>query len=384
MEASYFLKIIRKYREGRASTEEINFVETYYRLFEMDSSTEMDLSLDELEERLDLLLKDKILKNIRPKDNNHLVKRRLIISLSAAAAIVIFAFGLFALLKENKQNKIVHTSQKGEKILPGSNKASLTLADGSVLDLSHLKKGNIASQANIKVKNLGNGQISYIDSGNNINKEEIYNVITTPMGGTYKLTLSDGSRVWLNAGSSLRYPVAFLGNHRQVELKGEAYFEVIHHSKRPFRVKVGDMTLVDLGTHFNIKAYNNEPCIQTTLLEGAVKLMYGQQTARLRPGQQATLESKKSRFVITEVDTTVAVAWKNGLFRFHHTSIEGIMQELERWYDVQVTYKGGDLRNMSFSGVMSRYSDVEQVLKRISLTGAVNFKIEGRQIIVTQ
>ena len=208
-----------------------------------------------------------------------------------------------------------------------------------------------------------------------------FNTITTPRGGQYQVVLPDGSMVLLNAGSSLTYPTLFTGAERKVELTGEAYFEVAHNPAMPFRVCSKGQVVEVLGTHFNINAYDDEPGIKTTLLQGKVKVTatVKKQTLILQPGEQAFLGI--SAFNEHDVDVDQAVAWKNGLFMFDGDDIQQVMRSISRWYDVDVTYKGAAPADL-FSGSVSKFSNVSEVLNTLQATGKVHFSIEGKNINV--
>jgi ferric-dicitrate binding protein FerR (iron transport regulator) len=207
------------------------------------------------------------------------------------------------------------------------------------------------------------------------------------MAGTYQLTLSDGSKVWLNAATSMRYPENFAGNERKVELLyGEAYFEVAHDAKMPFKVMGAGQTIEDIGTQFNINAYENESDIKTTLLEGGIKVYNNNGSAILTPGQQAKVKNGMPRskiIVISAANTEEAVAWKNGYFRFNNEKIGSIMRQLSRWYNIDVSYEG-KITDEGFYGRISRYKNISDVLKMLEDTRSVHFKVEGRRVTVIQ
>jgi ferric-dicitrate binding protein FerR (iron transport regulator) len=266
-------------------------------------------------------------------------------------------------------------------VLPGGNRALLTLANGSSIVLDSAADGILAQQGNTRIKKLNGGQIVYSVPG--MKPEAVfYNVLTTPRGGQYRLALPDGSQVWLNAASSIRYPTAFTGRERRVEITGEAYFEIAKNPQMPFYVKVNDMQVEVLGTHFNVMAYANEDAVRTTLLEGSVKVNRGSSTVFLKPGQQSALGEKGAVSVIDGADTEEAVAWKNGLFEFDNVSIETVLRQISRWYDVDVQYEGNTMPS-HFGGQISRYSNLSQVLKILELSG-IHFRIEGKRLIVLQ
>ncbi|MGY0036944.1 FecR family protein [Pedobacter sp. NJ-S-72] len=209
----------------------------------------------------------------------------------------------------------------------------------------------------------------------------------TPKGGQYQLVLPDGTKVWLNAASSLRYPVAFQGNERKVELTGEAYFEVAKDKTRPFEVYSNNQVVQVLGTHFNINAYSNEPFVSTTLLEGSVKVTNSLTNAQkiIRPGQQSLISKDgQAGIEVKNMDLDEAVAWKNGYFMFNEEELESILKKVSRWYNVDVQYEQEELKHQLFSGTLSKYSNVSQVLKKLEMLQSIHFKIEGRKIIVTK
>jgi transmembrane sensor len=297
----------------------------------------------------------------------------------AAAAILlfgVFTFYKLGLSKNDIKQQVAKTNS--EDIAPGSNKAVLTLADGSQIVLDSAANGNLTKQGNTTIIKL-DGKLAYSASGNN--GEVLYNTISTPKGGMYQIVLSDGSKVWLNASSSLRFPTAFTGKQRNVELSGEAYFEIEKNALMPFNVAVSEMNVQVLGTHFNVMAYNEESEIKTTLLEGAVKVTKGSAVALLKPGKQASLDNSGA-IKITDAEIEKDLAWKNGMFFFENTGIKTIMQQLNRWYDADISYQG-NVTNRRFTGQISRYINLSGVLKMLELTGDIPFKIEGKKILVT-
>ena len=266
------------------------------------------------------------------------------------------------------------------RLAPGRSQALLTLADGRTVLLDQVSQGLLARQGASQVQKTADGQLRYAAGALAAGQPLLYNTVATPRGGQYQLTLPDGSQVWLNAASSLHFPVAFAGAERRVELTGEAYFEVAKDAKHPFKVAARGAEITVLGTHFDVQAYSDEPALATTLLEGAVRLGQGTQQALLRPGQQARCWATGT-IQVREVDVQHAVAWKNGYFVFNDEPIEAIMRQVARWYDVDVQYQG-TLTNKDFNGKISRYKDAADVLRVLELTGAVHFTTEGRRITV--
>lgn len=295
---------------------------------------------------------------------------------AAAVIAVIAGSWWFYTQQPAVQQKDIAVAPKTNQIIPGGNKAVLTLADGSQVILDSAGNGAIATQGNVKIIKLADGKLSYSKEG--ATNEVVYNTISTPKGGKYDITLSDGSKVWLNAASSLTYPNAFVGNERKVTLRGEGYFEVAHNAAKPFHVMVNDIDVAVLGTHFNINSYEGEPALRTTLLEGKVVVKKGTQQATLKPGQQAEITNNIN--INNDVDIEEVIAWKNGVFVFNNTNIETILRQVARWYDVDVVYE--NKTNETFSGVIPRSENISKLLKILEATGKVDFKINGKQIIV--
>jgi transmembrane sensor len=264
-------------------------------------------------------------------------------------------------------------------IPPGTDGAVLTLADGRRIVLDSVQNGELPVQGNTSILKQG-GRLAYMEHGH-AGEKILYNTMTIPRGKQYQLILPDGSHVWLNAASSIRYPAAFAGKERKVEMTGEAYFEVAKNAVKPFRVKIGEAEVEVLGTHFNIMAYDEEATVKTTLLEGAVKVTRAHASGMLRPGQEAQLNKNGEGItVIDDAPLSEAVAWKNGMFFFNQASLQTVMRQIARWYDVEIVYEG-DIPPMEFGGKISRNSNVSEVLKILELS-KVHFRIEGKKIIV--
>ena len=310
---------------------------------------------------------------------------------AAAAILLLFSTGAyFIFFNSKKQKQIAKTNIVAPQndVAPGGNKAVLTLGDDSKIILDNAKDGTLAKQGNTNISKLDDGRIAY-SLLNEKPTHLIYNTITTPRGGQYQLTLSDGSKVWLNAASSIRFPTTFIGNERKVEITGEAYFEVAPSispeggGKRPFIVNVAGKEEVEvLGTHFNINSYSDETSINTTLLEGKVKVtsLGTNHSSLIAPGQQAQLNPDGKITLNNEVNTDEIIAWKNGQFNFNSADIGNIMRQVSRWYDVDIIYEG-QISKETFSGIVNRNSNVSQVLK-IMEEGGMKFKIDGNKITV--
>jgi len=307
--------------------------------------------------------------------------RSLGYKLLAAVIILLIMFeGFYTYLKPaNKiNNEVAKIRHFQNAIMPGSNKAILTLQDGSKIVLNDAKDGTLAQQGNAKIIKLATGQLVYDKTGTAPAKV-LYNTMSTPRGGQYKLTLPDGTEVWLNAASSITYPTAFVGNERNVSITGEAYFEVAKDKSKPFRVRSGNQAIEVLGTHFNVMAYPDEDAIKTTLLEGSVKITENNEVQILKPGEQAVVD-KNGGLKISVADVDDALAWKNGYFKFSRVNIKYIMRQLARWYDVDVVYEG-NVPHDEFVGKIGRGENIEDVLHILELD-RVHFKIEDKKIIV--
>jgi ferric-dicitrate binding protein FerR (iron transport regulator) len=311
-------------------------------------------------------------------------RRFIIMRITAAAAVILLLLSGLWFFTNNRQHEkpAIAQTQKIEDIAPGGNKAILMLADGTKLVLDSASNGAITKQGNVTVIKMDDGQLSYNASTSTSASILTYNTITTPRGGQYQVVLSDGTKVWLNAASSLRFPTAFVGNDRRVELRGEGYFEVAHNAKKPFYVGVGEMNVQVLGTHFNINSYTDEDAIKTTLLEGSVKVTKGVNSVTIKAGEQVVVNETDNHLAIKEaVNLNDVIAWKNGFFSFRHSYIKEIVKQLSRWYNIEVYYKG-DIKNQEFTGKIDRTLSLNQVLKILEKTG-VRFQLEeGRKLTI--
>ncbi|RBL90323.1 FecR family protein [Chitinophaga flava] len=265
-------------------------------------------------------------------------------------------------------------------ILPGSDKAVLTLSNGRQILLDSAGNGALAQQGNINIIKKEDGSILYVNAPTNNATDTLYNILNVPRGGQYKLTLPDGSRVWLNAASTLRYPVAFSGRERIVELSGEAYFEVAANAARPFRVKVRDMQVAVLGTSFNVMAYSDEPGIHTTLLSGAVKVKQGNTEKQLTPGQQAVVDNISGSISVEATTTELATAWKDGLFRFSGNNIPMVLRQVGRWYNIDIIYQG-NIPKGHITGKVPRNMKLSGVIRILELSGVHCRQETGRLLV---
>lgn len=302
--------------------------------------------------------------------------------IAAAVLIGTFFTGAYLVWKPDHKNTVAKTETSipgnGHEIAAGGNKAILTLADGSTIVLDNAKKGIVSTQGGTKVLKLNNGILSY--DGDSKTKTLLFNTISTPRGGQYQLILADGTKVWLNAASSLKFPTAFAGKERKVELLGEAYFEVAKNAAKPFKVEVDGMEVEVLGTHFNINSYDDEASTRTTLLEGSIQINKNNRSSLLRPGQQARLNREGEIRIIEHADVEEAIAWKEGKFQFDRADIHQVMRQISRWYDVEVQFKG--IIPKHFGGTISRSVNLSKVLNMLELTGEVRFRVEDHKVLV--
>ncbi len=316
------------------------------------------------------------------RDKVVLITRNRFLWLRYAAAIAIFlclSVGLYIYVKRNSSEQLSTTKSRND-VKPGGNKAILTLSNGTKIILNDAKDGTLAQQGSASVIKLANGELAY-KQGEPSDGAPVYNTMSTPRGGQYKLQLPDGTTVMLNAESSITYPIAFTGKERIVTISGEAYFEVAKNKKMPFRVHFGDQTVEVLGTHFNISAYKDQPDFKTTLLEGSVKISKGSENQLLVPGQQAVYEPGSHQFNVKTVDIDDVLAWTNGHFLFDNTDIDNVMLQLARWYNIGVVYKGPK-PTLNFTGEIRKNSNLSTVLRILESTGGAKFTISGNTVTV--
>jgi transmembrane sensor len=295
---------------------------------------------------------------------------------AAAAAIIILSLSITAYLwlrNNNDQYLVDQQTQPAKEIAPGKSGAILTLADGTQVVLDSISNGALAKENGSDIS-LRDGRLVY-DPTVQTKNEILYNTMSTPRGRQFEITLPDGTHVWLNAASSIRYPTVFAGNERKVELDGEAYFEVTKNAKQPFIVRARNKATIEvLGTSFNISAYENEKSLNTTLLDGSVKV----NGTILKPGQQARVTDAVR--VTDHADIDKVMAWQRGFFNFEGATLEEVMQQLERWYDIDVKYEQG-IPDIEFGGEMSRNMSLNGVLVALEKSG-IHYRLEGRKLIV--
>ncbi|MBL7750579.1 MAG: FecR domain-containing protein [Chitinophagaceae bacterium] len=378
-------QLIQKYQAGTATAEEIAQLNEWYHSFD-DTQAEVYLEQSTTESELAERIRIRLAQTISQEPVQSR-RKRYILPIAASFLLLIVSGGLYFLLNKNKapqpvaEGKPQIVTPTNTDIAPGGNKALLTLADGSIIELDSAANGVLGKQGVSEIVKLKSGQLAYKIDGRFLteNDEAFYNTITTPRGGQYQVTLSDGTKVWLNAASSIRFPVVFTGKERRVEVTGETYFEVKSDATRPFYVKAEQSEVEVIGTHFNINAYTDEESLKVTLLEGKVRVS---SSVTLLPGQQAQLSSSNQITTSNNVDLEEVMAWKNGRFQFKSADLQSILRQISRWYDVDVEYRGKV--NLHFTGQLTRNQNVSKVFEHLEMTGEVHFRTEGKKIIVTR
>lgn len=379
MNESEILTLLQKYQEGTLSDTDKDKLDAWYLHKSLNSDKqltdyELEDSYEHLKSKLPLKQKEKVI-SIWP---NIAV---------AASIVVLLGSGIFYFTASKQPSQNIQVVEKVKEIAPGGNRGILTLSNGKQIILSDISSKDVIAKEGeedeVTIKMDDNGVITYVINPNSdASKEDVnsFNMLSTPTGGQYNIVLADGTKVFLNAVSSIKYPTQFNGDQRIVELEGEAYFEVAKNKNKPFLVKSDNQTIEVLGTHFNVHAYNNESVVKTTLLEGSVAVSYKNQKTVLKPGQQSNTSNNFNKIVVKEVDTEEAIAWKNGRFKFDNADLKSVMKQLERWYGIKVEYRG-DVSDVRFNGGTFRNKNLSEVLKVLELSN-IKFKVEGKTVIV--
>jgi ferric-dicitrate binding protein FerR (iron transport regulator) len=405
MEKNISVEVIERYLSGNCTPDEIREVYQWFRSYDNIPDSLVGLPDDEK-----AIVKEKLFAQITSEINNsdnivHLnvnsvnsqepkeridrtrqnIERKtysLWAKIAVAASVtLIIGFLLYPVL--TNRHKIAPEIAKAQlhDIAPGGNKAVLTLADGSEIILNNAKKGLLSQQGNVNVSKTSEGLLVYkANSDESASGNTKLNTITTPKGGQYQVMLPDGTKVWLNAVSYLRFPTNFSGNTRQVEIGGEVYFEVAKNHAKPFIVKSNRTQITVLGTHFNVNDYPDEAFAKTTLLEGSVKINGKQSVGILKPGDQALLNENDEMKIAADVNVKEAVAWKNEIFDFNNTDITSIMRQVARWYGINVIYTGKPAPVL-YKGRISRNVNLSEMLAMIKYMG-INYTLEGNNLTV--
>ncbi|XHR94282.1 FecR family protein [Mucilaginibacter sp. UC70_90] len=369
---AYLEELANKYKNGTITADEQAYYDTWYRHFNEEQVVLPEGSDHPEKIRARMLVQ--IQKHVRKSRPSQLIRYRTLLT---AASLVLACTLVGYLYFRHRGEPQPRAAQINNRILPGTNGAILTLADGKRIVLEQTRTGALSLQGNAIISKENDSLLVY-QKGRQATAAITYNTLETPEGRQYQVQLPDGSRVWLNAASSLRYPTSFTEKTRTVALSGEAYFEVAHNVAMPFIVKSAGQEVKVLGTHFNINAYGDEAASVTTLLQGSVQVSHDHLVKLLKPGQQAS--TSVSNILIADADTRQATAWKDGRIVFDHTDIRQVLREVSRWYDIEIRYEGR-VPVYSLSGEVSRKEDLSAVLKMLRLSD-VHFEQQGRKLII--
>ncbi|GAB3349666.1 DUF4974 domain-containing protein [Arachidicoccus ginsenosidivorans] len=369
MEKEEIIQLLERISDGVASENEIRQYNDWCNEFQIDGVSNVDF--EKIKASMLAEIENKI--HPQPRAVRSIVWPRIAV---AASIICVLLLGGY-LFNHQSKNQLVLT--KKSEVAPGGNKAVLTLADGKTIVLNSLANGSLGAQAGSNISKPENGVLVY-SAAKAEPKAVQYNTLRTPRGGKYKVVLSDGTIVWLNAASSITYPTAFNGNTRTVSITGEAYFEVIHDQAKPFTVSVMGQTIEDLGTKFDINAYGDEPVVKTTLVHGSVRVTKGSHHVLLRPGQQAVVSNYKDQITVQNVNTENEVAWVSGFMSLDNIAVKELMNRLSRWYNIDIVYSGNVPEN-KISGMISRKANLSDVLSVLEASG-IHTRLEGKKIIV--
>ncbi|RZJ80460.1 MAG: FecR family protein [Chryseobacterium sp.] len=364
--------LLKKFRQGTILPEEQAFLETWY----LNWNTEnQHFSEEEIKSA-----KSRVWSSL----NRPVYKLKSWYWLSAVAGIFL-AIAIFWFYNDGnnnpRKNVVVRKVQSDFK--PGGNKAILTLAGGEKVILGNAATGNVANQGAVAVTETETGKLVY-QQGKGSVEAMMINKLTTPRGGEYQLVLSDGTKVWLNAASSISFPASFTGNFRKVSITGEVYFEVAHNKNKPFLVTAGSQVISVMGTHFNISAYQDDEFVTTSLISGSVRVKNSKTKIEklIQPGQGATTSSRNDDLIIHKIDKDEILSWKNGYFQFDNQNVYSIMKILSRWYNVDVQFLNNKNTDR-FGGTFSRGKQLSETLSNLEKLGDVGFKITPKKIIVT-
>lgn len=378
MEKKDIKEILERYSSGEFTAEQEEMVRLWlFQLHEDDETGLSELNLNDASQKIWSRLE-----TITPQPVKVVRLWPRVVAIAAAVALVVMGVYFFSYHKDN----IATPTFVINDIAPGRNSATLTLADGRKILLSEAVNGKFAEQAGVNISKTSDNQVVYQTkpmSGAAVGSQSI-NILSTTKGEQYQVVLPDGTQVWLNAASSLKFPATFAGmSKRRVELSGEAYFQVSKDKKHPFIVESSGQEVEVLGTHFNISSYEDEKNTKTTLLEGSIRVkpLTGNGIV-LKPNQQVEVDA--AGLEVKEVKAADAIAWKNGYFMFNSENLEAVMSRIARWYNVQVVFEDEEAKGGSYFGTISRYENISSVLKLLSRTDLVKFKIEGNTVKISK
>lgn len=371
-------ELAEKLAKGTISEEEREYFEAWYAAF-----NDEEVVLEGRRHSSEAALRKSVLSGIHRKinDRGRVVRLPAADTLLKAAAVVLLLVAAAYVFFYPRPPAPALARGQVQDIAPGGNKATLTLANGSTIILNQVHKGQVTRQGNSKIIKVNNGLLAYQPAVQGKAPEVAYNILTVPRGGQFKLVLADGTKVWLNSASSIRYPTSFPGRDRTVSITGEAYFEVAKNPRQPFRVRADHMTVNVLGTHFNIMAYRDEPAAKVTLLEGAIDVKNRGSEVVLEPGQQLLLGSGGEVKKIDSVNLQGVISWTHDQFWFNGADIQTVMREISRWYNVDVVVKGNIPEH--FEGYIPRNVKVSKIFQVLQQTNLINFTIQNNKIIVS-
>ena len=366
--------LIQRYLKGNASPEEVEALHEWYDSFD---DSEVPLPVEPGEDRR--MLEQRLLNRLKPVMQPPKVKRIPFWRYAAAAALLALVAVAGKIGWQHRypspQKNIMADNTAATDKPPANKKAMLTLADGSTITLDDAANGALGKQGGANIIKKEKGQLAY--QAADANGAVVYNTLTVPRGGQYQLVLPDGTNVWLNSATSLRYPTSFRGAERKVILQGQAYFEIAANATQPFKVQANEMEVVVLGTRFDMMAYADEPTINATLVDGKIKV----QDKILRPGQQAVLALSGHQLTVRDADVNKIMAWKNGLFVFNNMDLPTILREIARWYDVEIVYQSAPGKEL-YGGGISRNLNLSAVLHVLEENGTNHFKTDGNKVVV--
>ncbi|MBO9619863.1 MAG: FecR domain-containing protein [Niabella sp.] len=390
--AAYYNGLIELYLNGQCTPEQEKELWMY-----LSSSRSNKAILDQLQKKFDLdtadpqLLDDSDSKRLFNKITEVIGRpesipwRACIKWLRFAAILVVLAGAVILFVSRTQVGDNAPPKLVKNDVLPGGNRGIMVLAGGARIDFERIRIGDTVKESGLVIAKTGNGEVRMRNSGSPVSAGEQpqMNTIQTPVGGQYKVTLSDGTTVWMNAGSVLKFPVTFTDTERSVQAEGELYFEVAKDAAHPFRVKTGEQVVEVLGTHFSVKSNANNAIVKTTLLEGRIRISGGTAQPRiLEPGEASEFQAKTNELKVTAYKNPEAVtAWKDGYFSFDSTDFITVQEQLEKWYDVRFVY--AEVPQMQFFGKVPRNVPLSRVLKLMEMVGAIKFKIDGREVYVT-
>jgi transmembrane sensor len=383
LNARYY-KLAEKWYNGTITSDELKELESWFDID--DLNVEVPSSFVDGEE----IHSERMFSAINFKANGELLNKRIGFKFwlrIAASIILLIGLGTYLWIVNNKSEQKIAIVDQAHPVIPGGNRAILTLSDGKQIILDDASQGNIAQQGNVNVVKWSNGQVAYDVIRSADGEDDVMiNTMSTPRGGKYELILPDGSKIWLNSSSSITYPTVFKDNQRLVKISGEVYFDIAHNKNKPFVVEINDKNFIEvLGTQFNVNSYGDENIISTTLIDGSVRIKNEKQSVVITPGQQVLTEAvsgnvnKKLR-VVNSVDVNQVVSWRKGVFDFNDVSIQNAMSQISRWYDVDIAYEGAIPTDI-LSGQLPMDTKIDRVLKILEEIG-IRFTIVGKKIII--